>query len=220
MCRLERKYMPRDISQLRGQDHIVRYLTKFAAAPEPQAFMLSGGSGIGKTLTGKLIAKSLGADPWHTHPELAGYYQIPAGQQQAENVIEQFRSLALRPMFSRNGWKVLCVDEADRMSPAAENVWLGRLEQLPARSVIVFTTNYPEKLPQRIVNRCTAFAMNDSIAKLAPALREFACDIWEKETGSRNCPIADVAGHPQVGEWTPSFRLALRQLEVALMNAA
>jgi replication-associated recombination protein RarA len=217
MSRLERKYAPKSLAELRGQPHIVRYLTKFVADPAPQVFMFSGGSGVGKTMTGRLLAAALGADP--SKDALGGFHQIPAGQQTAESVIETFRGLALRPMFSKTGWKVLTVDEADRMSPAAENIWLGRLEQLPARSVIVFTTNHPEKLPQRIVNRCTQFAFNDTVAALSAPLKEFSCDVWEAETGSRACPIADAAGHPRMGDWNPSFRLALRDLDVALMSA-
>lgn len=218
MCRLAQKYRPKTLDELRGQPHVVKYLKAFAANPSPSAFMFSGGSGVGKSESGRLLALALGADP--SQDTLGGYHQIPAGQQTADAVIEQFRSLALRPMFSKTGWKVLVVDEADRMSPAAEMIWLGRLEQIPAKSVIVFTTNEHAKLPQRIVNRCTDIAFRDTIAALSPALKTFAEDVWEGETGSRNCPIADVAGLPQMGHWNPSFRLAIRQLDTALMNAA
>jgi DNA polymerase III delta prime subunit len=54
-----------------------------------------------------------------------------------------------------SGWKVIVANEADRMTAQAETVWLDRLESLPPRTVIVFTTNYPEKLSQRLRDRCT-----------------------------------------------------------------
>jgi DNA polymerase III delta prime subunit len=42
-----------------------------------------------------------------------------------------------------SGWKVVIINEADRMTPQAEVMWLDGLEKLPAKTVVVFTTNNP-----------------------------------------------------------------------------
>ena len=85
--------------------------------------------------------------------------------------------------FSGSGWKVLIVNEADRMSTAAETIWLDRLENLPPKTVIVFTTNFPEKLSQRFRDRCTRLGFESDAQKLADAARNLVYTIWQRETG-------------------------------------
>ena len=53
-----------------------------------------------------------------------------------------------------SGWRVVVVNECDRMALPAETLWLDALERLPPRTVIVFTTNDPARLSRRFRDRC------------------------------------------------------------------
>ncbi|MDP3532204.1 MAG: DNA polymerase III subunit gamma/tau, partial [Alphaproteobacteria bacterium] len=63
---LARQYRPKILSELIGQDVLVRILTNaFTANRIPHAIMMSGTRGVGKTTTARLLARALncvGAD--------------------------------------------------------------------------------------------------------------------------------------------------------------
>jgi DNA polymerase-3 subunit gamma/tau len=57
---LARKYRPAHFGDLIGQDAMVRTLTNaFAAGRIPQAWMLTGVRGVGKTTTARILARAL-----------------------------------------------------------------------------------------------------------------------------------------------------------------
>ncbi len=56
------KYRPQTLSEIRGQDAIVKSLFGFIRQPTEQAFLFSGSPGTGKTSTAYAIARELGVD--------------------------------------------------------------------------------------------------------------------------------------------------------------
>ena len=57
---LARKYRPRTFDDLIGQDAMVRTLSNaFATGRIPQAWMLTGVRGVGKTTTARILARGL-----------------------------------------------------------------------------------------------------------------------------------------------------------------
>src|SRR5262249_35995428 len=143
MTALVDKYRPRTLDDLLGQPWVVEQLRAFARNPFPCAFLFEGETGCGKTSAALALARDLGAgsDEW---PELAGLYQIASGEQTGDSVRGLLRTLQLCPLRG-SGWKVAVINEADYMSASAAQIWLDALENLPPRSVIVFTTNHAGK---------------------------------------------------------------------------
>ena len=76
--------------------------------------------------------------------EFGGLEVVKSGTQDAETVERVLKGLRYTPMCG-SGWKVVVCDEADLMSPKAGQLWLSALEDLPPKSVIVFTTNQDRK---------------------------------------------------------------------------
>jgi hypothetical protein len=65
---LARKYRPKDFTDLIGQDAMVRTLSNaFSSGRIPQAWMLTGVRGVGKTTTARILARGLNfqTDGWH-----------------------------------------------------------------------------------------------------------------------------------------------------------
>lgn len=85
------------------------------------AFIFDGETGLGKTAAAYCLAGELGCDT--ELEELGGMHEIPSGEQDVESVRGMLNLLRLRPLFG-SGWKVIVVNEADRMSRLAEMVWL------------------------------------------------------------------------------------------------
>jgi len=210
------RYRPRTLADIAGQAPSVALLRAFAAAPYPAAFVFAGETGTGKTSAALALARDLGCVP--DECEFGGIYTISAGDQTAENVRDQFGRLWYRPRHG-SGWKVLIVNEADRLGRPAENVWLDRLEAIPAKSVVIFTTNEAERLAQRFMDRCTVLKFESRADVLEQPGVAYVQRIWKTETG-RMLPdkAASELFHECVVDGHFSFRRAVAVLQEKLLR--
>ena len=211
---LTEKYRPTSLDTIWGQDAAVKVLRKFAAAPYSACFIFEGDTGTGKTSAALALASALGCDL--AQKEFGGVQTIASGEQSADAVREAYRQM-FNCTWHGSGWKVVVVNEADRMARPAETIWLDVLEALPPRTVIIFTTNEPGRLSQRFLDRCTRLAFESDVEKLRASATAFAAAVWKAETGRR----ADPAKIQQIVQATEadghlSFRRLVQQLTVAL----
>lgn len=213
---LTEKYRPQSLTDIVGQPWIVEQLTEFVAAPVSTAFLFDGGTGTGKTSTALALAEALGVDS--KAGPLGGLHIVPAGEQTGERVRETFNGLRLYTL-SGSGWKVLIVNEADYMTANAAHVWLDALENLPPRTVVIFTTNYSGKIPSRIRDRCETFRFESGYIALAPYLAEFVAMVWKMETGRDDAPSLDDLGAIQDDNGDVSVRRVLQLLNPLVRQA-
>ena len=178
---LVERYRPRKLAELAGQPAVVASLRAFVAKPYSRAWLLTGQSGIGKTAAAWALAGELGCDL--DEEEMGGVVTLPAGEQSAESVRACADSMWLRPMMG-SGWKVIIVNEVDGMSDKVENIWLDVIGEgrLPGKCVIIFSTNFPEKLSDRFMDRCgVTLQFNSTADDLTQAAKALAERIWRAE---------------------------------------
>jgi len=213
---LTERYRPRSLDGVWGQEPVVRLLKRFAGGPYPTAFLFEGETGTGKTSAALALAEALGCDVDARPPEFGGVHTIASGEQTADTVRELTNRMWQSPLAG-SGWKVVIVNEADRIARPAEVIWLDRLEALPARTVVVFTTNDPSRLSQRFLDRCTRLGFESDAERLRPAARQFAAAVWKVETGRKpDARVIDrVVAAAEVGGRL-SFRRVVQELDVAL----
>lgn len=132
------KYRPRTLADVVGQPWAVHQLQTFVESPYPVAFLFEGATGTGKTSAALALAADLGVDM--VSGPFGGFHEIASGEQTGESVRRVMDGLRLHTL-SGSGWKVLVVNEADCMTANAAYIWLDALENLPARTVVIFTTN-------------------------------------------------------------------------------
>ena len=185
------KYRPRTLAEVAGQPEVLAVLRDFAAMPYSWPFILAGDTGTGKTSAAWALAADLGCDVDADPAEFGGVFSIPSGEHGADAVRDVWPALWLAPFGSERGWKVLIVNEVEQVSGKVELLWLDRLEDLPPRTVIIFTTNAVESLPARFRDRCTVLAFEASADRLDGPARGLARQIWRQETGE-DCPPAIV----------------------------
>jgi len=202
---------PANLNGVVGQRKVNAALAKFAANPCPNVFLFSGPTGVGKTCAAYALAGELGCDL--DSGAFGGVWEIPSGSQTADSVREAWDRLSTMP-FAGSGWKVLIVNECDRVTPLAEMVWLDMLEHLPPKSVIVFTTNAPEKLSGRFKGRCMELKFLGKGVAFEKAARSLI---------ERLCPGANGQATKALKEATDkdgnvSIRAALQFLEAELLS--
>jgi hypothetical protein len=200
------RHKPARLSDIHGQATIVRSLSAFAAAPYSNAFIFAGSSGVGKTATAWALANELGCDP-----DWGGVVEIPSGTQDGRAVEDLLRRMHLRPMGG-SGWKVVIINEADRMTPQAEVMWLDGLEKLPTKTVVVFTTNNLHKLTDRFIRRCEVQRFDATSDDFRDGMVDVVRQVWKRETGTDLDTIPQDLGKFERAGDEYSIGLALQQI--------
>jgi len=172
---LARKYRPQKLSELVGQDVLVRTISNAIKADRiPHAFLLTGTRGVGKTTTARIISLSVNCivgdhngptvDPCmkcdHCVQIINGSHQDviefdAASRTGVDGIRDIIDSCMYPPMSAR--YKVYIIDEVHMLSKSAFNALLKTLEEPPERIKFVFATTEIKKVPITVLSRCQKF---------------------------------------------------------------
>src|SRR5499426_1024337 len=174
---LARKYRPATFDDLIGQDAMVRTLSNaFETARIPQAWILTGVRGVGKTTTARILARALNYElpdgsvkgPVIKMPVLGVHCQAIMDSRHMDviemdaashNGVDDMRQIndAVRyaPVSARN--KVYILDEVHMVTPQGFNALLKTLEEPPAHAKFIFATTEIRKVPVTVLSRCQRF---------------------------------------------------------------
>ena len=173
---LARKYRPRSFDDLIGQEAMVRTLSNaFETGRIPQAWMLTGVRGVGKTTTARILARGLNYETpdgsggptihltqpgVHCQQIIDGAHidvmEIDAASNNGVDNIRQLNdSVRYAPVSAR--YKVYIVDEVHMLSTGAFNAFLKTLEEPPPHAKFIFATTEIRKVPVTILSRCQRF---------------------------------------------------------------
>ncbi len=169
---IARKYRPQTFDDVVGQ-RLVTDTLKNAILTDRVAhgYIFSGGRGVGKTTTARILAKALNCisgptvTPDGTCPscvEIAAgnsvdVQEIDAASNRGIDEIRELRE-AVRYLPSRDRYKIFLIDEAHMLTTEAFNALLKTLEEPPPRSLFMLATTEPHKLPPTIQSRCQHFS--------------------------------------------------------------
>src|SRR5690349_22352328 len=174
---LARKYRPASFEDLIGQDALVRTVSNaFETGRIPQAWILTGVRGVGKTTTARILARALNYElpigsvkaPTIHMPVLGTYCQAimesrhmdvlemdAASHTGVDDVRQINDSVRYAPASAR--YKVYIIDEVHMLSTAAFNAFLKTLEEPPEHAKFVFATTEILKVPITVLSRCQRF---------------------------------------------------------------
>jgi len=174
---LARKYRPSNFDDLIGQDAVVRTVSNaFETGRIPQAWILTGVRGVGKTTTARILARALnyelpdGSVKGPTiHMKVPGVHcqaimesrhidvlEMDAASHTGVDDVRQINdSVRYAPASAR--YKVYIIDEVHMLSTAAFNAFLKTLEEPPEHAKFVFATTEIRKVPVTVLSRCQRF---------------------------------------------------------------
>jgi DNA polymerase-3 subunit gamma/tau len=229
---LARKYRPSTFDDLIGQEAMVRTISNaFETGRIPQAWILTGVRGVGKTTTARILARALNyeladssvAGPTVKMPTLGLHCQAimesrhidviemdAASHNSVEDVRQINDAIRYAPVSAR--YKVYILDEVHMLSGAAFNALLKTLEEPPPHAKFVFATTEIRKVPVTVLSRCQRF---DLRRVDAATLVNHLSSIAEKEgIGAEPEALALVARAAE-----GSVRDALSLLDQAIAHA-
>ena len=174
---LARKYRPTTFDDLIGQGAMVRTISNaFETGRIPQAWILTGVRGVGKTTTARILARALNyelpdgsvAGPTVTMPALGIHdraimesrhvdvLEMDAASHNGVDDVRQINdAINYAPVSARH--KVYILDEVHMLSGAAFNALLKTLEEPPPHAKFIFATTEIRKVPITILSRCQRF---------------------------------------------------------------
>ena len=199
---LTEKYRPLKIDDFAGLEKPKAIMRKLAAKPFESAWLFVGPSGTGKTTMGLALADAIPAELHH----------IPSQNCTLAEIETVRRTCQYVPMAGKK-FHLILVDEADRMSPAAQISLLSKLDatNFPPNTIFVFTCNSTDGLEPRFLSRTHTieFSSYGLSKELVPMLET----IWDKEfTGDHRPNFTRM-----VKDAANNARAALMAMETELM---
>ena len=169
---LYRKYRPRTLDEVCGQEHITDTLkAQVASGRLSHAYLFIGTRGTGKTSCAKILAKAVNCEhPLDGNPccrcaacrgiddgSVMDVVEIDAA---SNNGVDNIRALRDEAIFSPASVKkrVYIVDEVHMLSIAAFNALLKILEEPPEHLMFILATTELRKVPATILSRCQRYS--------------------------------------------------------------
>ncbi len=168
------KYRPKNFKELIGQDIMVETIINSIKINKlPNAYLLTGIRGVGKTTTARLIAKALNCSKdflteencnCNNCNEISNSKHLDVLEMDAasrtgiDDVRELIESSKYNPTSAK--YKIIILDEVHMLSKQAFNGLLKTLEEPPPHLKFIFATTEVKKIPVTIISRCQRFDLH------------------------------------------------------------
>lgn len=165
---LANKYRPKHLKDLVGQEIASKFLEHLIKNNLSKNIIFKGEFGTGKTTSARIYARSMlcvdridGLDACGKCDSCVSFDSFSnkdclefdaASKGSIENIRQLLDAFNMPPVFSKK--KIWIIDEAHSMSPKAWDTLLKTIEEPKDFQIILFCTNYPEKIRPAIQSRC------------------------------------------------------------------
>ena len=221
------KYRPQEFKDLIGQEVMAQTITNaIKLGKTPNAYLLTGIRGVGKTTTARLIAKALNCEK-NNDPKIncSGEKFCPTCQEiinsnhidilemdaASKTGIDDVRELIENSKYSPTSakFKIFIIDEVHMLSKQAFNGLLKTLEEPPPSLKFILATTEVRKIPVTILSRCQRFDLKRVSVE---QLREHLKKIADKEKGKISEDAIKLIARTSEGSVRDSISLLDRAL--------
>ena len=221
------KYRPQQFKDLIGQDVMAQTITNaIKLGTTPNAYLLTGIRGVGKTTTARLIAKALNCEKnsdikincstenfCPTCQEIINSNHIDILEMDAASKtgIDDIRELIENSKYSPTSakFKIFIIDEVHMLSKQAFNGLLKTLEEPPQSLKFILATTEVRKIPVTILSRCQRFDLKRvNVDEICAHLKKIA----SKEKGNITDDALRLIARTSEGSVRDSISLLDRSL--------
>ncbi len=220
---LARKYRPRQLQDVVGQDHTVRALVNSLDAGRlHHAYLFTGTRGVGKTTIARALANCLNCEsgvssaPCGTcgacveilEGRFVDLIEVDAASRtRVDDTRELLENVQYLP--GRGRYKVYLIDEVHMLSASSFNALLKTLEEPPEHVKFLLATTDPKRVPITVLSRCLQFNLKNILPERIAA---HLADILEKEGIEFETDALDIIADAAQG----SMRDALSVVDQAI----
>ena len=154
MANLANTYRPQTWEDVTEQAVTIEMVKSICEQPviTNRNFLFIGSAGTGKTTTARLMAKYINHGAGEVIEIDAASHN---GVDSVREIVQQARSYPVGCSY-----KVFVIDECHTFSPQSWQMLLAPLESMPAKSIFIFCTTNPEKIPATILSRVQTFRLS------------------------------------------------------------
>ena len=140
------KYRPKTFDDVSEQSAVKTILTQQLVNKETKnAYLFCGGAGTGKTTCARIFAQEI-------NEHMGNPIEMDAASNNSvddvREIIQQAKTKSLDSEY-----KVFIIDECHALSNTAWQAMLKLIEEPPAKSIFIFCTTDPQKIPKTILSR-------------------------------------------------------------------
>lgn len=197
---LYEKYRPQKLEDLIGaqaKSNAEILASKIKEGKLPHALMFIGKTGCGKTTTARILTN-------HLTDNEADIYEY----NMADNTGIDFVREEIIPNLPNSAWgggKVYIFDEAHRMSPQAQDLFLKIAEGIPPHVYLFMCTDSPEKLDEALKGRFQDYHFDRPTDKELAQFIQYVCEQEKIALTPSSCML--------LAEKSTNIRKALNNLE-------
>ena len=165
------KYRPKKLNEIIGRDYIVARLKSYVQSRSMPHLLFAGPAGVGKTTSAICLARELFGEYWTQN-----FQETNASDERGIDVVRNKIKDFARTKAMGGDFKIIFLDEADALTPDAQNA-LRRTMELFARTCrFILSCNYSSKIIEPIQSRCAVFRFGplseDAIKKMIEKIAE------------------------------------------------
>jgi len=147
------KYRPIKFYELVGQDDVVKRVESLTNSLNIPHLLFAGPAGTGKSTLALIIVRELFKEIWKEN-----YLELNASDERGINVVrEKVKNFARTKSLANVPFKVIFLDEADALTPEAQQALRRTMENYSATCRFILSCNYSSKVIDPIQSRCAIF---------------------------------------------------------------
>ncbi len=147
------KYRPATFTELVGQEEVVKRVESLVKTLNIPHLLFAGPAGTGKSTLALIIVKELFKQNWKEN-----YLELNASDERGINIIrEKVKNFARTKSLGPVPFKIIFLDEADALTPEAQQALRRTMENYSATCRFILSCNYSSKIIDPIQSRCAIF---------------------------------------------------------------
>jgi len=147
------KYRPTTFEGVEGQEESVKKIESLTKSLNIPHLLFAGPAGIGKSTLALVVVKELFGDKWTDN-----YLELNASDERGINVVrEKVKGFARTKSVGNVPFKVIFLDEADALTPEAQQALRRIMENYSSSCRFIMSCNYSSKIIDPIQSRCAIF---------------------------------------------------------------